>query len=288
MPEIRTDADIAAQNRLNALLPKLPPYVKTFIDAIAARKTIKTQLAYTQDLKTFFYYIAKMNPDYTDKPLSSIPFSVVAQMGIHDIEEYVAFIKSYKVDDATDRNGETIIHDRRNGDAAVRRKVSSLSAFYGYYYKIEEIPGNPVLKFEAPKLNDPEIVALDPNEIDLLISAIKDQSVWTDKEMKYHKKTKYRDLALYTLLLSTGLRVSEAVAIDMDDLDFQREQFRIRRKGGKYQTIGMNPDVVASLLDYIEKDRPSNIFSISGVKIKNKSGIYIQDKKKYLNNGNNR
>ena len=39
---------------------------------------------------------------------------------------------------------------------------------------------------------------------------------------------------------------------------------------------------------HIEKDRPSNIFSISGVKIKNKSGIYIQDKKKYLNNGNNR
>ena len=88
------------------------------------------------------------------------------------------------------------------------------------------------------------------------MDGLREQSFWTDAEMRYHKKTKYRDLALYTLLLSTGLRISEAVGLDMDDLDFDHAEFRIRRKGGKYQMIGMNDDVFDTLSEYIEYDRP--------------------------------
>lgn len=289
MPEIRTDADIAAKERLDVLLQELPPYVKDFLDAKAASKAIRTRLAYAQDLKTFFYYITKKNPDYIGRSTSSIPFRVVSQMGIHDIEEYISFIKYYEVDDIFTRKGEPQHLTRRNGDAAVKRKLASLSAFYGYYYKLEEIPGNPVQKFEAPKLKDPEIITLDNEEVDILITSLRDQSLWTDAEMKYHKKTKHRDLALYTLLLSTGLRVSEVVALDMNDLDFKKEEFRIRRKGGKYQIIGMNPDVVETLTDYIAYDRPFLIGNESepalfcSIRKKRISARQIEDMTKNIN-----
>lgn len=254
MPDIITDSDRLAKKRLDKLLCELPPYVRTFVNAKSASKSIRTLLGYTQDLKTFFYYITKNNPKYYDQNLSAIAFDDIASLGIHDIEEYVTFVKYYESDDVYDRAGNK--KTRHNGDDAIRRKIASLSTFYGYFYKLDEIPGNPVQKFELPKRKDKDIITLEDDEVSVLLSSLEDQSIWTDAEMKYHKKTKYRDLALYTLLLSTGLRISEATNLDIDDLDFSHEQFRIRRKGGKQQAIGMSPAVASTLTDYIESERP--------------------------------
>ena len=254
MPDIVTAEDKLAQKRLEKLIYELPPYVKTFINAKTASKSIRTLLGYAQDLRTFFYYIIKNNPSYAGSAPSAVKFEDLADLDVHDIEEYVAFIKYYEVDDVFDRAGNK--KARHNGDDAIRRKVATLSTFYSYFYKINEIPGNPVQKFELPRRKDKDIITLEDDEVSILLSSLEDQSIWTDAEMKYHKKTKYRDLALYTLLLSTGLRISEATNLDIGDIDFAHEQFRIRRKGGKQQTIGMNPAVISTLSDYIEYERP--------------------------------
>lgn len=83
-----------------------------------------------------------------------------------------------------------------------------------------------------PKLHDKEIVRLDPNEVAILLDQVEDGTKMTKSQMKFHDKTKVRDLALLTLLLGTGIRVSECVGLDISDVDFDNLAIKVRRKGG--------------------------------------------------------
>ena len=69
----------------------------------------------------------------------------------------------------------------------------------------------------------------------------------------YHKKTKIRDVALLTLLLGTGIRVSECVGLDIQDLDFNNNGIKIRRKGGNETVVYFGDEVETALLDYLKQ-----------------------------------
>ena len=87
-----------------------------------------------------------------------------------------------------------------------------------------------------PKLHDKEIIRLDPNEVAILLDQVEDGTKLTEKQLQYHEKTKVRDVALLTLLLGTGIRVSECVGLDIQDVDFDNMGIKVRRKGG-YEDI---------------------------------------------------
>jgi site-specific recombinase XerD len=75
----------------------------------------------------------------------------------------------------------------------------------------------------------------------------------TKSQQKYHEKTKVRDLALMTLLLGTGIRVSECVGLDINDVDFVNNGIKIRRKGGYEAIVYFGDEVREALLDYLEE-----------------------------------
>lgn len=68
----------------------------------------------------------------------------------------------------------------------------------------------------------------------------------------YYEKTKTRDLALITLLLGTGIRVSECVGLDVEDLDFKNDAVKVTRKGGNEMFVYFGEEVEKALLDYLE------------------------------------
>ena len=103
-----------------------------------------------------------------------------------------------------------------------------------------------------PKLHEKEIIRLEPNEIAILLDQVEDGTKLTAKELSYHKKTKLRDVALLTLLLGTGIRVSECVGIDIKDVNFEVGGIKIRRKGGYETVIYFGSEVETALLDYLE------------------------------------
>lgn len=65
-------------------------------------------------------------------------------------------------------------------------------------------------------------------------------------------KTKIKDIAIITLFLSTGIRVSECVGLDMNDVNFRENSIRIIRKGGNESVLYFGAEVEKALLDYIE------------------------------------
>ena len=75
----------------------------------------------------------------------------------------------------------------------------------------------------------------------------------TKHQQAFHKKTKVRDLAITTLLLGTGIRVSECVGIDITDVDFMNDRINIVRKGGYESFVYYGEEVRQALLDYMEE-----------------------------------
>jgi integrase/recombinase XerC len=106
---------------------------------------------------------------------------------------------------------------------------------------------------QLPKLHEKEIIRLDVDEVALLLDEVEQGGKLTDKQKSYHAKTKTRDLALLTLLLGTGIRVSECVGLNISDIDFKNGGIRIYRKGGKEVTVYFGTEVEDALLDYLEE-----------------------------------
>jgi site-specific recombinase XerD len=82
---------------------------------------------------------------------------------------------------------------------------------------------------------------------------VEDGTKLTKKELEYHKKTKLRDVALMTLLLGTGIRVSECVGLNLSDVNFDTGGIKIRRKGGYEAIVYFGDEVETALLDYLEE-----------------------------------
>ena len=108
----------------------------------------------------------------------------------------------------------------------IKRKLSSLRSFYKYLYKNEFIQSNPASKVSTPKIHDKNIIRLDADEVANLLDEVESGENLTKKQQMFHDRTKVRDLALLTLMLGTGIRVSECVGLDLDDVDLKTMESR--------------------------------------------------------------
>ena len=104
-----------------------------------------------------------------------------------------------------------------------------------------------------PKLHEEAIIRLEPNEVATLLDQMEAGTKLTKKELAYHEKTKVRDVALLTLLLGTGIRVSECVGLDLQDVDFDNNGIKVRRKGGYEAIVYFGDEVCDALMEYIEQ-----------------------------------
>ncbi|MCH5344763.1 MAG: tyrosine-type recombinase/integrase [Acetatifactor sp.] len=229
--------------KLRAVLDTLPSFCKTFFRGIEEYTSTRTRLAYAYDIRMFFEFLHEKNSVLAKTEITDYPLSVLDQVTRLDIQEYLEHISLYQKD------GKAITNDER-GKA---RKLASLRSFYNYYFENEMIEKNPAALVPLPKLHEKEIIRLEPNEVAILLDQVEDGTKLTKKELEYHKKTKVRDIALLTLLLGTGIRVSECVGLDISDINFDVNGIKIRRKGGYEAVIYFGDEVETALLDYLEE-----------------------------------
>lgn len=229
--------------KMRAVLEELPPFCKEFFRGIEQYTSARTRLAYAYDLRMFFEFLHEKNSVCAKMNISDIPMKYLDMLSREDIEEYLEYISLYQKD------GKNIINEERGRS----RKLASLRSFYNYFFENEKIEKNPAALVPLPKQHEKEIIRLEPNEVAILLDQVEDGAKLTKKELEYHKKTKIRDVALITLLLGTGIRVSECVGLDIQDVDFDVYGIRILRKGGKEAIIYFGEEVGTALLDYLEQ-----------------------------------
>ena len=228
--------------KLREVLKTLPPFCRDYFRAISTTTTTKTRISYAYDIRIFFQFLLEENPSFKKHSLEDFTVEVLDQITALDIEEYQEYLKVYK-------NGDKL---ETNGERGLKRKISALRSFYAYYYKREMIHTNPTVLVDIPKVHQKSIIRLDADEVAMLLDYIEhcgDQL--TGQKRMYYEKTKERDLALVTLLLGTGIRVSECVGLDVEDIDFKNNGIKVTRKGGNEMIVYFGPEVEKALKDYL-------------------------------------
>lgn len=229
--------------KLREVLATLPAFTRDFFRAMEPNTSAKTRISYVYDIRVFFSFLCECNPYFKNlDDITQIKLSDLEQLQAVDIEEYLEYLKLYE-----DAQGNT----HTNGERGLKRKLAALRSFYNYYYKRELIHSNPTVIVDMPKLHKKEIVRLDADEVaDLLDYVEHGGDEMTGMKKVYFEKNKTRNLALFTLLLGTGIRVSECVGLDLEDLDFKNNRIRIVRKGGKEDYVYFGDEVSEALYDY--------------------------------------
>lgn len=237
--------------KLRELLKRLPSFVKDYFRALEPTTSTKTRISYAYDLIVFFRFLTDENPQYKNYAPDDFKVSDLDKLQAVDIEEYMEYLKVYMRN--SDDEQENVV---TNGERGLKRKMSALRSFYLYYYKREMIQTNPTLLVDMPKLHEKAIIRLDADETAQLLDFIeKGGQNLTGQQKVYYEKTKQRDLAIVTLLLGTGIRVSECVGLDIEDIDFKNYGIKVVRKGGSEMIVYFGDEVAKALTDYIEGDR---------------------------------
>ncbi|MGN0364858.1 MAG: tyrosine-type recombinase/integrase [Suilimivivens sp.] len=231
------------ERNLRKALENLPPFCKQFFIGIEPTTASRTRIAYAYDIGCFFDYIHTTNPVYKKMEIRDFPLSLLDALTPMDIEEYLSYLKYYVKDGV----------EHTNDERGIKRKLASLRTLYRYFYKNELIETNPALKVEMPKIHEKNIIRLDVDEVARLLDEVESGESLTSQQQKFHAKTKTRDLAILTLLLGTGIRVSECVGLDLEDVDIRNNGIKIHRKGGAEVIVYFGEEVRRALMDYMEE-----------------------------------
>lgn len=229
--------------KMRDVLEELPPFCKQFFRGINDTTSARTRLAYAYDVRLFFEFLHENNSVCAKMEIKDYPLSILNQVTREDIEEYMEYLSYYTKDDKTYTNDER----------GKKRKLASLRSFYNYYFQAELIEKNPAALVPLPKLHEKEIVRLDVDEVAVLLDQVEDGTGLTKSQQRFHKVTKVRDVAILTLLLGTGIRVSECVGLNISDVDFKNDGIKIRRKGGYETVLYFGEEVEKALKDYLEE-----------------------------------
>ena len=214
-------------------LPQLVQDYLTYVEAIKGHSSLSV-LEYASDLRTYFRFMVKHKGLFpADTPDNEIDLTIV------DIN----FIKTITLNDTY-----TFLiyckNERRNNEATRARRVVAIRRFFSYLSEnLGLLPANPMKNLDAPKTKKslPKYLTLDESK--KLLSVISG-------------KNKERDFAIITLFLNCGMRLSELVSINYNDIKSDGT-IVITGKGNKERTIYLNQACIEAITAYM-KVRPND------------------------------
>lgn len=228
------------------VVDELPKFCREFFISLNEVTSTKTRLNYAYDLRVFFKYITEEADMFDGKQMRELTKRELSKISAGDIRLFMDYLTYYVKDDGS-MDGEAVT----NGERGKSRKLAAVRKLFEYFYMNEDIPANPAQLVKTPKQHDKSIIRLEPDEAARLLDEIESGEGLTKGQKKFHSFTKARDLALVTLLLGTGMRVSECVGIDIDHIDFNLGGIKIRRKGGAEVIIYFGSEVEDALKAYL-------------------------------------
>jgi integrase/recombinase XerC len=133
------------------------------------------------------------------------------------------------------------LNQRQYSKSTIARKLATLRSFYKFLVKRGHLTSNPVTAVKTPKQEKKLPQFLEYEEVQKLLNT-PPADTWLGA----------RDRAILEVLYSTGMRVSELVALNMDDVDFLGEVIHIRGKGKKERISPIGSSALQAIQHYIE------------------------------------
>ena len=226
-------------DKIDELLEQLPFFCEDYLRGIETRTSTLTRLNYVYALRIFFDFLAKKK--YRDKTVRDLTLEDLEQVTDTDIEIYLSYLSNYRY------------HEKRLScdERAKARKLSSVRAMYKYFFNKGLIEVNNTSKVATPKIHEKEIIRLEGNEVSSLLDTAEYGSGLSRHASGYHDKTRIRDIAILTLFLGTGIRISELVGLNNESIDFSNNSFIVTRKGGNQAILYFSEEVGDALAAYL-------------------------------------
>ena len=220
----------------NVPIETLPSLVREFASYKSAIQNCseKTVGEYLLDLRTFFRFmiarekkIEMDSEDFENIDIRAIDLEYIRNITTEDIYEFLLYSDSV----------------RKNQASARSRKLSALKGFFKYLtVKRMMLEENPAANIESPKNTKALPKYLSLEESLELLAAVKN-----DRE----SDNRVRDYAIITLFLNCGMRVSELVGIDLNDVDRYLRSLTVTGKGNKQRIVYLNDACREALGDYM-------------------------------------
>lgn len=196
--------------------------IEGFLNYLVADKgySANTLAAYRNDLTQFGAYVQ----DHT-------PAQTWSQVGQGALIEYILHLRG----------------DREYTSATIARKVAAIKSFFHYLKATGQISEDPTTELDSPKVNKRLPRTLSHAEVELLLAA--------PGESDSHKAL--RDRALLELLYASGMRVSEVVALQQEDVDLAARTVRVTSSDHKKERlIPIHLRAAEAMAQYQERGRP--------------------------------
>lgn len=241
----KVDADRIVQIR--EISRELPQACGDFLRAIAVTTGTFTRLAYAIDLKTFFHFLQTERVQFAQKPLYAFTDEDLAKLSQSDLTAYIEYLTFYyKESEASDAPRALVNHE-----LSIKRKLCSIRSFYDYLFKNSRVPANITTLVPLPKIHEKPIIRLTKDEMLKILEQAATGDELTKRQQAWHKLTVKRDYALMSLFLGTGVRVSECVGLNIQDVDLENNAFLVTRKGGNQVVLYFPPEVAEALAEYM-------------------------------------
>ncbi len=138
--------------------------------------------------------------------------------------------------------------ERRPAAGSQARTVAALKCFFRFCVENEYLERDPALVLRTPKKREALPDVLDQRELGRLLAATERDEVW----QKHFRGKRERDRLLLALFAYAGLRRSELLGLDWDDVDLERRLLRVRKaKGGRQRVVPIHPALVPLFVDYL-------------------------------------
>lgn len=167
-----------------------------------------------------------------------------------DLEEFVGFLGNTalnSIDYSVLRRFLAQLRAKNLKPRSIARKLSSLRSFFKFLQREKIMSSNPAALLVTPKLDKPLPHFLSEQETIKIIDAPSDDKI-----------SQLRDKAIFETLYSTGIRVSELVGLDLEDIDFISNIIRVMGKGKKERLVPIGDKALEAIQHYIDQ-RPQKV-----------------------------
>lgn len=212
------DRDKVVQKGIDRALAAMPDFCREFLLYTNLKLTKLTARSYFYVIRQFFEYQAEQK----GIKVKEFTMADLDQVTTADIEKWLSTF--------TDKIGIN----------AVIYKHSVMKTFLAYYYVRREINRNVAEQIIMPHLKEKPIIRLFPDEVKKLLAAV-------DPKQRHY----LRDYTILFFFLSTGVRLSELIGLDIKHIDLDNASFTVHRKGGKIEVLYMTAELQEQLRVYM-------------------------------------
>lgn len=229
-------------NKILKIVNNLPEFCQNFFISIESTTSPLTRLNYAYDLRLFFLYLIDNLEKFKNiNSISEFTIKDFIKITSLDIEKYLSWLNVYYNNDKKHFN-----HEKGKS-----RKLSAVKSLFKFCFQKDLIESDISQKVNTPKLHDKPIIRLEPEEMVQVLDEVAVKQGFNVHQQKYISNTKYRDEAIFYLFLGTGIRISELVGLDEDDINFDQNSFRVTRKGGNSTILYFTDEVKEKLIAYL-------------------------------------